>query len=103
MELISCSMESSVDPPSKKQLGERSAFLRSIRQIGAAQAIRFERHRRRCRGMKAGPTDRYSGKRSPLSSISGKPARPWVKSVKASRAASHIVAGIRNNRRTSIP
>lgn len=28
------------------------------------------------------------------SSMSGKPARPWVRSRSASRAASHIVAGI---------
>lgn len=34
MELMSCSMESSVDPPRSKQLDERSAFSRSIHGIG---------------------------------------------------------------------
>ncbi|RDU96794.1 hypothetical protein DWV00_21220 [Trinickia dinghuensis] len=38
MELMSCSMESSVDPPTTNQLEERSAFLHSIRPIGQRQS-----------------------------------------------------------------
>ena len=39
MELMSRSMESSVDPPAKNQLDERSAFLRSIRSMGLHQSV----------------------------------------------------------------
>jgi hypothetical protein len=115
MEPMSHSMESSVGPLAAKQLDERSAISRPIRQIGFSQGGPGMAERVKSRLQAHGPIISRRSFRSwartagysciaPLCaspSTSGKFARPCVMSQRVVRAASRSVAGMRISKLTA--